>query len=451
MSEPTTTKRRDSDPVRVYADARVAYWSGGKPGLGRRVFERHADLMAADARAQELRERFGSRLFGRAPSQDATLTDLMRAFVAQLEAAGDPQGTVRKYRSTWNCWIGGEVGHVPCRDAELHHWTAVFDSATAAGASLDIVTAIATALGALMSFGVQRSFFVTNEGFAFSPRRTQVTADAKQRAKRKGKRRKLRILLEHCPTADDIEEYAEAFEVEYPGYGRRLVLLAFASGLRIKELLALRVESIDLTTGEIAVDWQLDRYQQWPALAPPKGGKTRTAVIWGSYLHVARSLVRDAQRREHDRGWLFPRHRSETRWADQAGKLATAAARRCDWGWSFHWTRHAWATWSLAPVSEGGGGRPVESVSAWLGHARTSVTQDTYVQRQANDVELFAQATQHRPGTRPTAGATPSRRQTAQASSGRGRQASSRADSSATVRRQPGTAAARSRRSSGTA
>ena len=35
---------------------------------------------------------------------------------------------------------------------------------------------------------------------------------------------------------------------------------------------------------------------------------------------------------------------SVTKWADQAGHLATAAAERCDWDWTFHWLRHAYAS-----------------------------------------------------------------------------------------------------------
>ena len=65
--------------------------------------------------------------------------------------------------------------------------------------------------------------------------------------------REKRYLFDTCPKADDIETYASAFEEVHPGYGRRLVLLAFATGLRINELLALRHDSIDLGTGDVTV------------------------------------------------------------------------------------------------------------------------------------------------------------------------------------------------------
>ena len=111
-----------------------------------------------------------------------------------------------------------------------------------------------------------------------------------------------------------------------PGYGARLVWLAFGTGLRINEALALRHDSIDLDTLEVAVDWQLDRYGTWPALALPKGNKTRATQLWACYSDVAASLIEDALDPEGpDHGWLFPRHRSVKKWADQAGKLAGAA------------------------------------------------------------------------------------------------------------------------------
>jgi len=134
------------------------------------------------------------------------------------------------------------------------------------------------------------------------------------------------------------------------GYGARLVWLAFGTGLRINEALALRWDSIDMETLQVAVDWQLDRYGNRPALALPKGNKPRSTRLWACYADIAASLIEDAQNREGpDHGWLFPRHRSEKKWADQAGKLACAARKRCAWQWTgVHWLRHGWASWSLA-------------------------------------------------------------------------------------------------------
>lgn len=99
MSEPKTTKRRDSDPVRVQPDGRVVYWTGGKPRAGSRRYERCIDLPTAELRAQELRARFGASLFGRAPQPGATLTDLMGMLVEHLRAIGDPAGNESNWAS----------------------------------------------------------------------------------------------------------------------------------------------------------------------------------------------------------------------------------------------------------------------------------------------------------------------------------------------------------------
>lgn len=221
-------------------------------------------------------------------------------------------------------------------------------------------------------------------------------ASSRQRAKN-------RYLLATCPKVLDVENYAAAFEEVYPGFGSRLVLLAFGTGLRINELLALRHDSINLKTGEVAVDWQLDRYSPWPARRLPKGGKSRVAILWDCYNDVAASLIEDSLALDEDDehyGWLFPRYRSTTAWADQAGKLAGVAKQTCDWDWTFHWLRHAYATYSMASKKSGGYKLEPVSVQNWLGHVRLSTTQDMYVERQSNDVEVARRRTHRLPGVR---------------------------------------------------
>lgn len=393
------TKRRDTDAVRVYEDGRVAYWTGGKPGEGARKFERHTTLEAAEVRADELRARFRCRQYGAAPHPDTTLDGLMQDLLDHLRSVDAPEGTTRAYKADWNTWIGDVIGTVPCRETELHHWSAVFAALSRAKVSENKVKAIARTLGAVVGHGIEHGFFVGHEGFVVSPQRSKVIKKARKIAAVEAAEKGDLIDLDVCPTVADVNQYAEAMEVEYPDYGARLVWLAFGSGLRINELLALRHDSIDLTNGHIAVDWQLNRYGNWPALKRPKGGKTRTTILWRCYSEVARSLVEDSLARKEDHGWLFPRHRSVTKWADQAGKLAGDAKDECKWVWTFHWLRHGFTTWSMAPKAELGQGRSLESVSAWLGHRRTSTTLDIYVQRRASDVEDAWEATGHLPGT----------------------------------------------------
>lgn len=65
--------------------------------------------------------------------------------------------------------------------------------------------------------------------------------------------------------------------------------------------------------------------------------------------------------------------------------------------WGLHWLRHGYATWSLASPDDGGYGLDLASVSRWLGHHRTSVTQDLYVSP-VNDHQERARAVTKRAG-----------------------------------------------------
>lgn len=385
--------------MRVYPTGRVAYWTGGQPGAGKRVFERFPSLLEAEERANELRERFRRSNLGKAPRAAASLDEMAQAALDHLRNTGAPEGTVRQYKSNWNTWVPTEVGSASCRQASLWHWTTVFNGLDKALATEATVRSVARTLNALMSYGVENGYFGTGEPFGAPAQRSAVERRSKRRAAKRKAETARGITLDLCPQTVDVEKLAAAAEEQYPGYGARLVTLAFGSGLRINELLALQVGDIDLETGLVRVERQLDRYQSWPATCAPKGGKARTALLWACYLDTASSLVSDAEKRTGDEhGWLFPRHRSRTRWADQAGKLMASAAQSCGWDWTFHWLRHAWASHSLAPVSAGGYGLPLASVSRWLGHATPSTTQDHYLQPAPDDASVAQQATMKKPG-----------------------------------------------------
>ncbi len=86
---------------------------------------------------------------------------------------------------------------------------------------------------------------------------------------------------------------------------------------------------------------------------------------------------------------LFPPLPGITNRADKLSHLATDAARACGWKdtWTFHWTRHAFATYSLDPTTRGGYGLELHAVQASLGHADPATTQRTYVQKLPRDAE----------------------------------------------------------------
>jgi integrase len=331
-----------------------------------------------------------------------TLDDLMRDAKAHWEKVGHPTGTIRQYRSDWNTHVPDAVGAITCRELGIEHYTAIFNQLNEKRASEQVIDAVARTLGAVViKFGVLNGYFTYGQPFGGPDLRRATVAGARATAARQNRARKeKRIRLDECPTAADVDKFAAAFEEEYPGYGARLVHLSFGTGLRINEALALRWDSINLDTLDVAVDWQLDRYGTWPALALPKGNKPRTTQLWSCYRDVAVSLIEDALKRKGpEHGWLFPRHRSEKKWADQAGKLAGAARKRCGWQCdSFHWLRHGFASWSLAPESDGGYAINPTRVQEWLGHVKLSTTTDTYVHKPRGDDAHIREATSRPPG-----------------------------------------------------
>lgn len=102
------------------------------------------------------------------------------------------------------------------------------------------------------------------------PARRDIVRAAKQAAISRDGDNATGITIDLCPNGDEINEYADALEMVYPGYGRRLVLLAFHCGARIMELAALRADDLDPDQLTVTIGAQLDRNRPWPATRLPK-------------------------------------------------------------------------------------------------------------------------------------------------------------------------------------
>lgn len=389
-------KRRDGDPIRVYEDGRLAYWTGGAPGLGQRRFRRFGSAQEAEEVAAALRPQLVTRA-PRGPRASQSLDTLFRHMRDTWTPGNGKTATLAQYRSNWNVWVAESIGKKACDQLTISDWSAIFANLSRQRASLATIRAVARTLNAVIKHGILNGFFLDENAFGLPTQRKAVVANAVDRTPRTNRR--AGITLGMCPTVADVDRLAAAFAVVYPGYGDRLVWMAFATGMRLGEVLALRVEHVNLKTGEVAVLEQLDRSQPWPATRLPKYDKTRTARMWAAYWHVAASLVADANARTgDDAGWLFPRHRSTRRWLDQAGRLAAVAREQAGWGWTLHFLRHAHASYSLAPVSYGGYGLDPKSVSECLGHEDLSTTLDMYVAEQPEAAAIAARLTRHPPG-----------------------------------------------------
>jgi len=172
--------------------------------------------------------------------------------------------------------------------------------------------------------------------------------------------------LPHTLTRDEIENLLEAAAARDGAAGIRLVALvelAYASGLRVSELLALRVEAVR-------------RDPAW-LIVRGKGGKERLAPLNASAREAVKAwlAVRDAARKPEtpDSPWLFPSPvgkdaltpRRFAQMLDQAAIDAGIDPARV----SPHVLRHAFATHLLE------GGADLRIVQTLLGHADIATTQ----------------------------------------------------------------------------
>jgi integrase/recombinase XerD len=165
---------------------------------------------------------------------------------------------------------------------------------------------------------------------------------------------------------DEIEALLAAAGAADSAAGLRLVALvemAYASGLRVSELLALKVEAVRRDPAYLIVRG--------------KGGKERLAPLNAVAREAIKAWLdaRDAARKPNtpDSAWLFPSHgktghltpRRFAQLLDQAALAANIDPARV----SPHVLRHAFATHLLE------GGADLRVVQTLLGHADISTTQ----------------------------------------------------------------------------
>ena len=411
-AKPKVTRRRDDDPVKIAKDFRVSWYPGGVPGKGNeRKQQRCRSREEAEAVALEKYEEI-DRHRTRGPLSHVSLGQVWLRYVKFLRSSETPQGTTDQYRSNWNCHVPEAVADVSCGDLDVSHWTRVFEEMLTEGATKQTMRAVSRTLGALLTYAEDRNYFGDRDPFGISgDRRGKVVARLANKAP-EATDQEQQIGTEHCPAPATIHRFAQVAERVLPGYGFLLVLLAFASGLRFTECLGLRIEHIALHAGEIRVEQQLNRYQSWPAVAPPKGGKTRTVRIWAAYEWVLGRLLEQAATHTGDHaGWLFPPDRPVKRWADRANHLINQHAvalfneeayERADgdsepWNWTFHWLRHGHASYGLASKDQGGLGFSVTYVQQQLGHEKPSTTTDQYQAPLAGEGDLAREMSENLP------------------------------------------------------
>ncbi len=141
-----------------------------------------------------------------------------------------------------------------------------------------------------------------------------------------------------------------------------MVQVLYASGLRVSELVALRLEDVDLEMGLLRCRGKGDKQRLVPL------GRSAAAAV-REYLQQGRRRLLSGGRLE--RGWLFPTARGRPMSRQAFWKKIAAWGRRAGLRarLSPHGLRHSFATHLLE------GGADLRSVQVMLGHADIATTQ----------------------------------------------------------------------------
>lgn len=161
-----------------------------------------------------------------------------------------------------------------------------------------------------------------------------------------------------------------------------LYYVAFGTGLRQSEILALRWDRLDLDAGTAHITHALQRLSGARDLVPPKGASARRTIALPAVVVEKLRERRTAQMRdrlaagdawEDAAGIVFTDHRGRPLVGDSVRQrfqrlLATAGVRRR----RFHETRHTCATFLIAQ------GEHPRVIMEQLGHSNISITMNTY-------------------------------------------------------------------------
>lgn len=167
---------------------------------------------------------------------------------------------------------------------------------------------------------------------------------------------------------------------EKDGYSP-LWLLALTTGARQGELLGLRWQDLDVAAGTIRIRQAVAVYQAKPTIQAPKSKAANRTIGLPTEVLAELQAHRDRQafeRKAADELWenrdlIFATHTGGLIHPSNVLRnfyklMERAKVPRI----RFHDLRHTHATWLL------GNGQPVTTVSERLGHARSSITWDTY-------------------------------------------------------------------------
>ncbi len=216
------------------------------------------------------------------------------------------------------------------------------------------------------------------------------------------------IELRDCPTWDYAIAFGEilgecAVERWGPEYAcwRHAPTVQFLTGCRFAELPVLADTNFKLDDAKphVRVDWQYADGVTSPGnpnRKPTKDKRRRKAKLYGGAPTFLAPIVADAAARPG--GLLVPVPHTLATATRQLHRLYEAAVERFEKrygrpGYTSHWFRHAYASYALAPIAQGGYAASDREVADSLGHKRTDLVQERYHKTTESPLDLH-----HLPG-----------------------------------------------------
>lgn len=380
------------DWVGITADGRVSWYDGGAKGVGTRRQKRCGDTEKAEVAVRALMKN-AERTAGLQVGPGVTWADICQAWTDAHDGL-IVEGTMRRRLTAINAWIVPNAGTVTVGDTSLSTLLLVGDALVSARTGRSNFDSTTQAMSVIADWARERDWLPADP-FGSDGDRKRALRRLRRKLADPSKRASTDddgdqgIEFHQVPTWKEVVSFADAVADRVGGitksreigilYGRA-IRVAAGTGLRQCELLALTAERVDMTTGLITVDRQLDRYTKWEGgempTAAPKYDKRRQVLAWDKVRADLKALIEAAG----DDGILIPPFAQQAWWADAWGRTLHASREAIGWGWPPHWLRHHYGSFSVAPREVGGFGLSHAEVQHSLGHKSLTTTLETYIQ-----------------------------------------------------------------------
>ena len=339
---------------------------------GRDGEARRSTWQAAEQLAHELAGLLAQQAPDNVEHAEQTIAELCEVWLE----LGVGSATYRKSSKTYvRNYIMPTVGDLRCSQWDLAVTRLVVAALEERGYAPSTISSVVRTMSSIARCGRERGY---------------LPADATP-TKAAFRHQKSYVDLADLPRAEDVDKLAAAAAEVCGEEWRAVQMYAGAySGLRIGEVLGLKVGDVNLDDGTIRVDRQLCAASS--QLIPPKYDSRRTTIIPVWLDEQWRELVEHRDPEEP----AFPARRGGfegySTWYNQRWRPTATAIGWLKAGesrWTFHDLRHYFCTWAL---SNQGLGLDVADVSRFAGHKTPDVTWQVYVNSRPDRISRAREA-----------------------------------------------------------